>query len=232
MAQYLGEIVGELPRMDERCFSKLCSEQMCNNYVVVVDPAYLQITVGPERPFSLDTSNNLVIAPDKVRSEIRQQELIVPFTLKNLMTLTCFPLKRVSNGPVFDERCDTEVIEPCNAAPTRNSLLIMGKVAQAARLNTTEQAHKVNQHGFKAATVRQRAIHNAIRILKTGINPEQYWMIVRSPESVNANNNVVYPVLGEFGKDLGMSIYGDAGQAKPRVGFVPMLEAAARSKTA
>jgi len=142
IARYLGEIVGEVPRMRQDRFLDLRDSQdffepgtnKRDTHVVLVDPAFLKITTGPTRPLALDKSGTLVEVPDAERAGIAPKELTVPFSFNNLKALAKYPLAGMENGPVFDPRSEAEVFNQCNAPSDQNRISIMRREVVAREM--------------------------------------------------------------------------------------------------
>lgn len=232
ICQFFGEVVGEVPRMRLDCFARLSEPDpfelgklVRENYRVLVDPAAIKTTVGPDRPLALDASGNLVEVSVAERAEIT-----VPFSLKNLKMLAKYPLAGMENGPVFNRNLRSVVVDRCNPPSDRNRLLIMRKEV-VARGKPFDGEHgqnaQVTNRGLEVATVRQRALFNAIHVLKTGTcsDSRKPWTYARSAEYVRGLLGHHYrAVVGSFAPGVGMTIY-DPDFESETTGVVPAISA-------
>lgn len=238
IARYLGEIVGEVPRMREDRFLELRDSSdffeparfKRETHVVLVDPAALKITTGLNRPLALDESRTLVEVPEAERTKIVPEELTVPFSFKNLKALAKYPLAGMENGPVFNQTSVGAVFDQCNAPSNQNGILIMRKevVARNTPFNGDhgQNAQVTNNRSWKVMTVRQRGFYDAIKILETGTCPDSQdpFTYVRTAERVARFGATDYPAaIGGFAPGVGVdvNVNGDAF-AYPGVGLVPV----------
>lgn len=220
IARYLGEIVGEVPRMRQDHFLELRSSQDSfepakfrrDTHVVLVDPAVVKITVSPNRPLALDESGTLVEVLGAKRAMIAPKELTVPFSFNNLKALAKYPLAGIKNGPVFDSSSEAEVFNQCNAPSDQNRVLIMRKEVVARNTPFTgdhgQKAQVINQR-CEVMTVRLRAFYNAIMILKNGTCPDSQNPLtyVRSAEHVSFGTTTYKAGIGGFVPGVGVRVY-------------------------
>jgi hypothetical protein len=222
IARYLGEIVGEVPRMRQDCFLELRDAKdffepakfQRENYVVLVDPAFLKITTGPKRALKLDESGTLVEVPMAERADMATEELIVPFSFKNLITLAEHPLAGKKKGRVFHPTPLAQVLEQCNAPSDHNRIFIMrrevvadnGQIAQ--RTNRRWKLIKVRQNRKEGLIkVRPRGFYNAIKILETGTCPDHSKTYVRTAERIKMGYYVDNPAIGGFVPNGGLFFF-------------------------
>lgn len=235
IARYLGEIVGEVPRMRQDRFLELRDSQdffepakfKRDTHLVLVDPALLKIITSPKRPLALDKSRTLVEVPDAERAGIAPEELTVPFSFNNLKVLAKYPLAGMENGPVFDPGSVAEVFNQCNAPSDQNRILIMRKevVARNTRFNGSHgQNAQVTNRRWEVITVRQRGFYDAIKILETGTcpdsrNPSTY---ARSAERVHLGALDYNAGIGGFAPGVGVFVQINDNYAHVGGGVVPV----------
>ncbi|MES2200106.1 MAG: hypothetical protein V4489_08075 [Chlamydiota bacterium] len=235
--RYLGELVGDVPLMRADLFARLKKSKdpfepkkfQKNNYIVLIDPAALKITVSPNRPLAMDATGTLVEVPVAERANIPPHELIVPFSFKNFKALvTYFPVGKV-NRPVFREHLlddNLDFFNQCNAPSVQNSILIMRKK------NVIRDDIQVTNCGWEITTLRERTVYNSIKILKTGKCLEkkgQSILFVRSAERLNVVGTCNIPLIGHFIPKIGLSL----GQTNGTYysGIVPCIHAEVPKKS-
>ncbi len=229
ISRYLGEVVGEIPRMSEERFLQLRNSQdpfepgklMRHTYIVLVDPSELQITVSPDRPLELDATRTLVEVPIEERTGVVRAKITVPFSLNNLKMLTAYPLARAGTGPIFGRYSQLKGFAP----PKQNEVLIMRREVVARNMpfhGAQGQSALVTNLGWGVMTVRQRGFYDAITILETGTCPDSQapWTYAPSLNSVNYN-----AVIGGFSSNAGIKLYYDKSSSYLFTGVVPGISA-------
>jgi hypothetical protein len=207
-----GEAAQKIPRMREDRFFELKYSQdffepgklKRETHVVVVDPSALKITVGPHRPLALDATGTLIST-----HWFPKKKITVPFSFKNLKMLTTRPLAGMENGPVFNPNSNYDFFNQCNAPPNLNKILIMRKAVVGGGMPFEAQKALVTSYGQRVVTVRERALYNAVEILKTGTCPD-LSTYARSAEPVHSDGRDYKAAIGFFAPKYGLYIGGSS----------------------
>ncbi len=177
--EVFGRVAGKIPCMRRDIFNK-CYEQdpfepstdplkpllMMHTFKVVVIPAFIERTSGPDFSFALDEKGDLQpVEPGKVIGE----KLQIPLGIYNLKILCENPLAGKENGPVFSY-FRLEILDQCNTLPVKMRVCFMRKCIAPGSRNQSYSAQKalVKSHGFGVTSLIERVFFNAVGILKFG----------------------------------------------------------------
>jgi hypothetical protein len=139
--------------------------------------------------------------------------------------LATYPLRKLGSNPVFARDPVPEVMDQCNEPPNLNRILIMRKevVGMDMSFDGEQGQHAlVANHGWEVVTVRQRAVYDSMKILKTGTCPdaEAPRIYVRSAESIRQEGRN-YLAYTSFMHSAGLDFCGDRDFPDRGIGVVP-----------
>jgi hypothetical protein len=152
-------------------------------------------------------------------SMIEKQNLMIPFSTQNFMTLCSYPLSRKENTPVFSgySQAVIEALDGVNLCPDKIEIHLLKKsIVEASKFKTyLTQEELVRDQGFEVTSFRVRAFFNAMMILKFGTCPDSGINITRNREALHISGPVdYYPTLGKFVRGSGLEINYRTGFAK------------------
>lgn len=221
IGELFGKVVGKVPPISKYWFDKFAEnvmdpyeegKQFRDNFVVLVDPSFIERYVDKETPLDIDETGYLrEVAPDAVL----EQTLTIPFSLRNMHVLSKYPLKGKEHLPVFDENYGTPAFEQSTSYPNQIGVRVMRRaiLEQTRGENFVRQEALVVQElapgqGFEVESVRRRALFNAIQILTTGMCPdgrgERVWTYARGSDTVTVEGRVYRVVVGGFAPGAGL----------------------------
>jgi len=218
IGQFYGKVVGSVPPISQFWFDKLNKpdpyapkELGRDNYVVVVNPSYIKRSVDQKTPLDLDNTGSLVeVAADAVM----ERNLTIPFSLKNLRTLSSYPINGKENLPVFAKNSWDEAFRQGTSFPERVGVYFMRRfvVEQSRGLPFAAQETIVTtpNEGFTVTPLRIRALFDSISILRSGTCPDgrgkRRWTIARTSDIIRLNNREYHLEIGGFAPGSGVGV--------------------------
>ncbi len=222
IGELFGKVIGKVPSISEYWFDKFAqnlpdpyetNKSFRDNFVVLVDPSFIERAVDKETPLDIDEAGNLrEVVPDAAI----EQTLTIPFSLRNMHTLSKYPLKGKEHFPVFNKNSWTVGFEYSTAFPNQIGVRIMRRciIKKTRSENFNKQSALVEQlapnHGFEVESVRRRALFNAVSILTTGECPdgrgEHFWTYARGSDTVTIEGRVYRLVVGGFAPGAGVVV--------------------------
>jgi hypothetical protein len=219
-------LITQSPLKSKKSLKKKC--------VFVVMPSLIQRTIGKNDRMALDKSGDLIDldrlknAPDDlvVQPLVEGQQVEVRFTLKNMRVLCAYPLKGAENGPVFHPKSLNEVFDQCgNICPDKVQVyFMMERVANLSRnLPFLDQTHFVEKQGLQVMPLRERALYDAICILKSGTCPDNRdpWTYARTSDIFHIFGSARQSAIGGFVPRAGVRVSSYSCDDHPLVGVVP-----------
>jgi hypothetical protein len=234
ISQLFGEIVGQIPPISEKWFNKLHEKDpfsktklIGETFFFIVVPSLITRTVDQETPLILDDSGNLIELPKQENkhsnstetSTVERRELTFPLSLKNLNVICSYPLRGKENMPVFAkdhplfQPLGAEILNQCSTHPDKIGVYFMRK--QVAKQTKWEfyanQKKLVEFKGFKVTPLKERALFDAVNILKSGTCPDKLVYkrgtiyvhnCVRNSDTVFCHNRAYQSSIGGFNRGV------------------------------
>jgi hypothetical protein len=187
ISRFLGKVTEKIPPITEKRFNELqepdpfeLGKIKRETFMFIVDPSFIMRTIDNETPLTLDDQGNLMesIKGSKQNSETNttgKSELKIPLSLKNIKTLSSYPLERRYDMPVFDPEFNGEVFKQCNTYPDKTSVYFMRRhvvIDQSRKKSYDEQKRLTEDKGFDVTPLRIRVLFDAVSILKNGSCPD------------------------------------------------------------
>lgn len=149
------------------------AKKIKETFVFVVEPEFIKGTFKAGLLASLDNKRILTIEPSEGNS-LLEQELEIPYSLKNLQVLSSYPLSGEEKGPLFSSHSKPEIFNACFHCSSRVNVYLMRKqIPELTRGKRYDvQDRLVKENGFQIMTLRSRVYFNAISILTTGTCPD------------------------------------------------------------
>ena len=117
ICQYLGEFVGDIPCIDGEYVDALEEKDPFEDgklkretFVFIVEPHFIK-RFNDKEPPTLRKDGDLITCPNQAN----ERELLLPFSLTNLVILANNPLDGTNNMPVVSNSSCPEVLRLCNA---------------------------------------------------------------------------------------------------------------------
>lgn len=169
-----------------------------DTFEFVVDFPWIKRTAGKETPLGLDEQGNLKELPaDQVKEG---EELVIPFSSRNLKVLCSYPLKGKENVPIFARYSDDKIFNQCGASSNNVRVYLMRKyIADESWYKTCiDQENFVNEKGFDITPFRIRILYDAVKILESGTCPdsESLWYTYARCSDILHYNDEVYLAAG------------------------------------
>ena len=222
IGELFGKVVGKVPPISEYWFNKIAQnlpdpyeidKLFKDNFVVLVDPSFIERFVDQETPLEIDETGNLKeVPPDAVI----EQTLTIPFSLRNMHVLSKYPLKGKEHLPVFNKDSWPKAFELSTSYPNQIGVRIMRRsiLEKTRSENFVRQKALVKElapnQGFKVESVRRRSLFNAISILNIGMCPdgrgERVWTYARGSDTVTIDGRVYRLVVGGFAPGAGVDV--------------------------
>jgi hypothetical protein len=211
--KYLGEFVGEIPRISLNRFQRLFQvdpnepdEKMWKTYEVIVIPKAL---IRSDLTAVVDTQGKLKIveSPSRLPGE---EKLLIPFSFPNLVELSKYPLARKEPGEVFTN-IHNDVLDQCTACAAEVQIFLMRRNVLNKVNNYEVEKQQARANGLEIVPLNPRALSNVIKILDWGTCSDysiQYpcglrTVYARTSDSVQ-NTQVC---IGNYYQGCGMHIY-------------------------
>jgi hypothetical protein len=239
IGQFLGKVIGKLPSISEAFFNRLNQPDpfqkeklIRGNYVLVVTPHLIKRAVDKETPQALYDCGNLIIAKENEQDHSTASDLIIPFSLKNLKVLCSYPLSGKKNEPVFKN--DSSVFKQSDICPNKEvKVYLMRKdiINLTRSWRYDNQKKLVEDQGFEVTPLRERALYDAVLILKSGKCQDSGYYppaYARCSDTVFFDGVPQFTVLGGFFSYNGLSVYSCEGNyTTVDMGVVPGIPAEA-----
>jgi hypothetical protein len=238
IGEVFGRVVGVVPALSQHWFDMISQadpyeekKKFEENFCVLVDPAFIERHVDQDTPLALDATGALV---EVEKDQVKAGDLTIPFSLKNLIMLSQYPLKGKEHLPVFLER---DWLDPANKAsppPSKIGVRIMRKLAIDEDFDLSFQKSAIDRahRGFSLTPIRIRAIFDAFSILTTGTCPDRDQedinpcVFMRSDEESGSVGSRSYPLMiGRFEQGKGVKVAAYFGHAYADIGVVPGAKA-------
>lgn len=207
-----GRVLGEVPPISEYWFDKIQNNvpdpfepelSFRKNFVVMVDPAFIERTYDQDTPLKINEEGNLTkIDPHQAVDK----HLTIPFTLKNMAVLSAYP-KSKEYLPVVamgQKRIIRRV-----SSPEKLGVVIMRKTPFKENLMSSDFSEQVSLmeqrapgHGYQAVSVRQRFLYDVISVFTTETCPDTDTQ-VHGPETYTVNNDAE----GGYDRNVGIGGY-------------------------
>lgn len=123
-----------------------------------------------EFPSALDKQDNLTIN-DPWENSCSAQELMIPFSARNLNVLCSYPLERKETMLVFMGSKDS-VFNSCKPCANKVSVFFMRREICCRNMSYPDQKQVVEDLGFEVTSLTVRALFNAVCILTSGTCPD------------------------------------------------------------
>lgn len=213
--QLLGEVIGEIPNISSECFDKLgkkdpfCSWEhtMDKNFIFMVVPYAIKRVSGEKFPCTLNANGDLVV---KSPENIIKEELIIPFSLNNLVVLCSYPLKGKEYLPVFGKKFAnawTDHYKPCSDKITV-SFMRRATYYRSARVRDLDWKERdLDFLKFNEVSLIHRALFSAMEILSSGRTEDiksSYWCSFARTINFSKKNDQLF--IGNFQRGIGLDV--------------------------
>ena len=204
ISQYLGEFIGDIPDIDGKYVDALEEADFFEDgklkretFVFVVEPHFLK-RINEKEPPTLRKDGDLITCP----GQANKREIILPFSLTNLVILANNPLDGIENMPVVSSSSCPQVLRLCNARTEKVGVYFMRKECVKWSMGIPFfQKQWLGKQGFEMVFLRVRALFNFILILKTGTCPEvegQTCSYVRTSDFIKTDHGYHHAAIGGF----------------------------------
>lgn len=199
--------------------------------VFVVEPEFILRKFSQQLSAALDKEGNLTVVNSPNDSGV-EQELLIPFSLKNLKVLSAYPLAGQHNGSVFNARGSDAIFDECDSCSNGVNVYFMRKNVVGRGLTPNDQKNLVARHNFKIMTLRPRALFDVVSILESGTCPdydEPQSTLARTfelgdiDEDEEDEDNVNDPCIGCYVAPHGVVVCEGIGYDEDIIGVVPGL---------
>ncbi|HSW86822.1 MAG TPA: hypothetical protein VLG49_04910 [Rhabdochlamydiaceae bacterium] len=241
ISELFGKMVGKVPPINEALFNRLNDPDpfeegklIKENYVFVVDPSFIE---RKEATLNLDESGNLIELFKKESESNETQDLVIPFSLKNLRILSKYPLKGNENTPVFkNDSPGIVVFNQCDTCSDKVSIYFMRKhLAENSRgMSYSDQKELVEKNKFEVTPLRKRTLFDFVMIFQSGTCPDAFitgCIFVRTSDSFCFHNPIYLPNpvylahIGNFIKKTGIRVDYSFENGERDIGVVPGIPA-------
>jgi hypothetical protein len=214
--KYLGDFVGAMPRIRNDCFRMLFNsdpdepdKKMGESYEVIVVPEALRRTfvsglVAAVKNGKLTITENLNSAPN-------EQELLIPFSFPNLVTLSQYPRAGQKNCPVFANVTNI-VLDQCRGSATKVSIFFMRRKMIKTGVDQTYWYHEIvaKKKGLEILPLLPQALSSTIRVLDLGTDlREYYWDTACTSDTVQHNQKSTHLVISGYAAGRGINVHVD-----------------------
>jgi len=227
--KYLGKIVGKIPRLRLVEFKKLFTpdrysgnaKKMGETYEVIVLPDILIRTFRNGQTAKIDEKGRLIICNNSGNSA-QEATVEIPFSFPNLATLSQHPLVGGCNGPVFSVIAN-DVFNQCTTVVSSVKLYLMRRTFAVPTLNLfyEKQEADAREKGLQISPLIVRGLSNTIKVLESGLCPDNQWTSVRTSDRVLWNNHSYQVEIGGYAISEGMDVDCIITRLRGRVGVIP-----------